>query len=70
MNCNVDFFFFFQDFVCKTLSNEAVWQQKAEDAMKRAQRIPILGSKNFGVPNVAFGKSSCNIMVRFWSLFL
>ena len=27
-------------------------------------------SKIFGVPNVAFGKSSCNIMVRFWSLFL
>ena len=27
-------------------------------------------SKNFGVPNVAFGKSSCNIVVRFWSLFL
>ncbi|KAM7432110.1 hypothetical protein ABFA07_017410 [Porites harrisoni] len=26
----------FQDFVCKTLSNEAVWQQKAEDALKRA----------------------------------
>ncbi|XP_073231733.1 uncharacterized protein [Porites lutea] len=24
------------DFVCKTLSNEAVWQQKAEDALKRA----------------------------------
>ena len=36
MNCNVDFLFFFQDFVCKTLFNEAVWQQKAEDAMKRA----------------------------------
>ena len=37
MNCNVDFLFlFFQDFVCKTLSNEAVWQQKAEDALKRA----------------------------------
>ena len=29
-------FYFFQDFVCKTLSNEAVWQQKAEDALKRA----------------------------------
>ncbi|XP_073231064.1 forkhead-associated domain-containing protein 1-like [Porites lutea] len=25
-----------KDFVCKTLSNEAVWQQKAEDALKRA----------------------------------
>ena len=37
MNRNVDcLFLFFQDFVCKTLSNEAVWQQKAEDALKRA----------------------------------
>ena len=37
MNCNVDFLFlFFKDFVCKTLSNEAVWQEKAEDALKRA----------------------------------
>ena len=36
MNCNVDFLFFFQDFVCKTLSNETVWQRKAEDALKRA----------------------------------
>ena len=34
MNCNVDFLFF-QDFVCKMLSNEAVWQQKAEDDMKK-----------------------------------
>ncbi|KAM7425908.1 Forkhead-associated (FHA) phosphopeptide binding domain 1 [Porites harrisoni] len=25
-----------KDFVCKTLSNEAVWQRKAEDALKRA----------------------------------
>ena len=33
MNCG--FFNFFQDFVCKTLSNEAVWQQKAEDALKK-----------------------------------
>ena len=37
MNYNVDFLFlFFLDFLCKTLSNEAVWQQKAEDALKRA----------------------------------
>ena len=32
-------FIFFQDFVCKTLSNEAAGQQKAEDALKRARRI-------------------------------
>ena len=25
-----------QDFVCKMLSNEAAWQQKAEEALKHA----------------------------------
>ena len=71
MNCNVDFLFlFFQDFVCKTLSNEAVWQQKAEDALKRATEDSDSGEWKLRVPNIAIGKSSYNITVRFWSIFL
>ena len=64
------YFYFFRILFVRRCLTRLFGSKRLKTLWREPQRIPILVSKNFGVSNVAFGKSSCNIMVRFWSLFL